>query len=85
MSAGNLLGATIITVLVGGLLMVIGKVVDIFASVANTIFSNGVYYQGGIDGFNMMITVFRVLGVIIIAGVWANYMLNEISTSSKEV
>jgi hypothetical protein len=85
MSAGNLAGAVIITVFIGGLLMVMGKVIDIFASVANSVFSNGVYYEAGIDGFNMMITVFRVLGVIIIAGVWANYMLNEISSSSKEV
>lgn len=85
MSAGNLVGAVMVSVLIGGLLLVMGKVVDIFVRVAGITLASGAYYQDGINGFNMMTGVFQVIGVIIIIAVWVNYALKEMSESSQEV
>ena len=86
MSAGSFFGAVFITVVMGGLLMVMGKVVTILNATVNAVFANGVYYQGGIDAYNMLVAIFAyAVPVIIIAGAWANYIMTQISKTSMEV
>lgn len=85
MSAGNLLGAVMLTIFFGAFWTVLGKVIDIFARVANVTLAMMPVYQDGINAFNMQAGIFGILGVIVIAGIWANYLMNAMSERSQEV
>jgi hypothetical protein len=85
MSAGNLIGSVLLTIFFAAFWTVLGKVVDTFARVANLTFATMPVYQSGINGFNMQAGIFGILGVIVIAGIWGNYLMNAMSERSQEV
>jgi hypothetical protein len=85
MSAGNLLGAIMLTIFFSAFWTVLGKVVDTFARVANLTFAQMPVYQDGINAFNMQSGIFGILGVIVIAGIWGNYLMNAMSERSQEM
>jgi hypothetical protein len=84
MSAGNLVGAVMVTVIVGGLMMVVGKLIDLMTQALNSTIVNMAVYEDGVIGYNMMTGIFRVLGIIVIAVIWYNYFVNEASERSME-
>jgi hypothetical protein len=85
MTAGNLVGSILLTIFFGALWLVLGKMVDMIARIANITMLQMPVFQDGINGFNQASGIFGILGVIILGGIWANYILNELSASTMEV
>jgi hypothetical protein len=85
MTAGNLVGSILLTIFFGALWLVLGKMVDMIARIANITMLQMPVFQDGIAGFNQAAGIFGILGVIILGGIWANYILNELSASTMEV
>jgi type II secretory pathway component PulF len=85
MSWGSLFGAMMNTVAFGALWVVLGKVIEVITKAFNHAITVIPTFQDAVTGFNMMQWGWSGMMVIILLGIWFNYVANSSAASNQEV
>ena len=85
MSWGSLFGSMMNTVAFAAIWVIGGKYVEVIARSFNTLIKIVPTFQDAVNGMNMMQWGWTAVMVIIILGIWLNYIANNNAASNQEV
>lgn len=85
MSWGSLFGSGWNTLVLGALWTLLGKFVEVLAKAFNKTILIVPTFQDAVNGFSIMQTAWVVIMVIILLGIWINYIANNNAASNQEV
>ena len=85
MSWGSLFGAFWNTVAFAILWVVLGKFVEVITKAFNKTITILPSFQDAVNGFNMMQMAWAAIMVIILLGIWVNYIANSNTSANQEV